>query len=65
MHDDRRIAPNGAVWVCGACGRHGKDRYTLGEASCVLHAILCEEGSVKTREDGTVYEVRAYRRKKL
>lgn len=45
---DNRIAPDGAIWVCGACGKTSKDRY--GDAlsdrgwdtSCAMNAVLCK-----------------------
>lgn len=47
---ENRFAPNGAIWVCGACGKTAKDRYGLeGERSygwdesCMLNAVLCHE----------------------
>ena len=46
-----RFAPDGAIWVCGACGKTHKDQYGIEGAgspgwdeSCMLHAILCHEG---------------------
>lgn len=48
MMTDDRMAPDGAMWVCGACGKTSDDRYgTDGEhshgwdESCVLNAVLC------------------------
>lgn len=48
---DRRLeaaeAPNGATWVCGACGKTARNRYTWEggwDESCMLHAVLCREG---------------------
>jgi len=45
-----RFAPDGAIWVCGACGKTHKDQYGLeGEGSrswdesCALNAVLCHE----------------------
>lgn len=45
-----RFAPNGTIWVCGACGKTASDRYGIeGEhsrgwdESCALNAILCHE----------------------
>lgn len=47
MSDEKRFAPTGAVWVCGACGKTSKDRYGDGRSSwdesCMLNAILCFE----------------------
>lgn len=34
-------APNGAIWVCRACGRNGKRRDKIGDESCFLRAVLC------------------------
>lgn len=39
----REIAPDGQLWVCGACGKSGKDRVKVGDESCFLNAILCYE----------------------
>lgn len=43
-----RMAPDGQIWVCGACGKTAEDRYGIeGEhsrgwdESCMLHAVLC------------------------
>jgi hypothetical protein len=36
------LAPDGQIWVCGACGRNGKDRTRLGD-SCFTWAVLCYE----------------------
>lgn len=45
-----RIAPEGAIWVCAACGKTHKDRYGMeGEGSkgwdesCMLNAVLCHD----------------------
>lgn len=49
MSEDR-FAPEGAVWVCAACGKTHKDQYGIeGEGSpswdesCMLNAVLCHE----------------------
>ena len=44
------VAPDGQVYVCGACGKRSRDRD--GDArldsgwdeSCMLHCVLCYEG---------------------
>jgi hypothetical protein len=40
-----RIAPEGQIWVCGACGKTSKDRYgdrnSSWDESCALNAVLC------------------------
>ena len=47
---DNRFAPEGAVWVCAACGKTAKDQYGIeGEhsrgwdESCMLNAVLCHD----------------------
>jgi hypothetical protein len=53
-----RIAPTGAIWVCGACGKTARDRYgdpgTSWDESCMLNAILCDETSLVRRPGGPV-----------
>ena len=34
-------APAGQVWVCGACGREGKNRARLKDSSCFSNSTLC------------------------
>lgn len=36
-------APDGQVYLCGACGRFGKELNYVGDESCVANAILCFE----------------------
>lgn len=38
-------APAGQVWVCGACGKYGKNRSSFGDESCFLNAVLCYESA--------------------
>ena len=40
---DKHKAPEGQVWVCGACGKFGKNRIDVGDESCFLNAVLCWE----------------------
>lgn len=46
------IAGEGQVFVCDACGKRSKDKYgnqaidAEWDASCMLHAILCDEKSL-------------------
>lgn len=46
------IAPQGAVFVCGACGKRSRDKYgtaaidKMWDSSCMLHAVLCDEASL-------------------
>lgn len=47
-----KIAPEGQVFICGACGKRSKDRYGNQEIdrgwdeSCMLHSVLCYEDSI-------------------
>jgi hypothetical protein len=47
MRDGPRIAPDGQVWVCAACGKTSKDRYGDDKSSwgwdesCMLNSVLC------------------------
>ena len=36
-------APDGQVYVCGACGRSNKKAWEVGDESCFLNAVLCHE----------------------
>lgn len=56
-----RIAPAGAVWVCGACGKTASDRYGIEgkydygwDESCMLNAVLCGETSLVRGDHGRV-----------
>ena len=41
------IAPEGQVYVCGACGKRSRDRYGSAridygwDESCMLNSVLC------------------------
>ena len=54
---DNPIAPPGAVYVCGACGKRSRDLYgnekiSRGwDVSCVLNAILCVEATLVMNGD--------------
>lgn len=43
------VAPEGQVFVCGACGKRSRDRYGFRsvdrgyDESCMLNAVLCHE----------------------
>lgn len=39
-------APEGQVYVCGACGKVFKDPYKVG-VSCMLNRVLCYEDSLE------------------
>jgi len=45
------IAPDGQIWVCGACGKTSKYRYAderggMWDSSCMTWAVLCFEDKV-------------------
>lgn len=54
--EHRRIAPDGFMWVCLACGKHSRDLFgehaykSAGwDVSCMLNATLLREGSYAAR----------------
>lgn len=55
-------APEGAIWVCPACGKTTTDRYGQSEdtmhgwdVSCSMHAVLCrDDESLERGEHGRV-----------
>ena len=57
---DNQIAPPGAVFVCGACGKRSRDLYGYEkisrgwDVSCVLNAILCREDTLVMRGEQVV-----------
>lgn len=57
---DNPIAPPGAVYVCGACGKRSRDLYgnekiSRGwDVSCVINAILCVEATLVMDGDQVV-----------
>jgi hypothetical protein len=53
-------APDGATFVCGACGKHGQQRDRIGDESCFLNAILCETSSLVV-VNGMVREAKAWK----
>lgn len=46
--------------MCGVCGRNGKDRYNLGDTSCVSWAVLVKEESIERNENGKIVKARAW-----
>lgn len=54
-------APEGAVWVCGACGKHGPQRDRVGDESCFMHAVLCKADSLILGPDGRAKGATAWR----
>lgn len=56
-------APEGAVWVCRACGRTREDCADLGDGwdeSCMLNSSLVRAGSLERGEDGRVARAEAF-----
>lgn len=64
MSDGNEVAPEGQVWVCGACGKRSKDRYGFQkidrgwDESCFLNSVLCLESSL-VFQDGRVIKADA------
>lgn len=50
------VAPQGTIYVCGACGKTARDIYDGPrgwDESCMLNAVLChEQGSDAAKEKG-------------
>ena len=55
-----QIAPEGQVFVCGACGKRSRDRYgdqkidRGWDESCMLNSFLCYEDKLELREGRVV-----------
>ncbi len=47
--DGNTPAPQGQVWVCGACGRTSTTRYGFKDSSCVSNAVLCYDRVANAR----------------
>ena len=64
MNEDR-LAPEGAIWVCTACGKRSKDLYgdrgSWWDESCMMHAILCEEASIAIDKRGGIISATPYK----
>ena len=54
------VAPDGQVYVCGACGKRSRDKYGDNaidhgwDVSCMMHAVLVHEASLCFGEGGRV-----------
>lgn len=54
------VAPDGQVYVCGACGKRSKDRYgdkaiNRGwDESCMMNSVLVYENSIELDSNGRV-----------
>lgn len=64
------IAPDGQVWVCGACGKTSRTRYGFDDddknvcdpgwdESCMLNSTLCHEASLVRTKGGRVTHAKA------
>lgn len=68
MTDEERFAPEGAIFVCKACGKTakdicgGKDASYGWDVSCSLNALLCDEKSIERDENGRVTKVELYKK---
>jgi len=55
-----KIAKDGQVFVCAACGKRSKDQYGTKaidhgwDVSCMLNAVLCDEKSIVIKKDRVV-----------
>lgn len=54
-----RMAPEGQIWVCFACGKMAEDHYGIDgwhsagwDESCVLNSQLVEKSRLGKSEDG-------------
>lgn len=56
-------APDGQMFVCGACGRVSSHLYGDGKSSwdesCMSNAVLCHESSIVRSENGFVTKAEA------
>lgn len=59
--DTERFAPDGKIWVCGACGKTARDLYGLEgqnhsgwDESCMLNSVLCNEADLTISGDRVV-----------
>lgn len=52
------MAPDGKIWVCGACGKYNKNRYSVGDVSCYVNSVLCYDDESLKIEHGRVISAR-------
>lgn len=43
-------APEGQIWVCGACGKTSTTRYGFKDSSCMSNAVLCYDREQNGRQ---------------
>ncbi len=41
--EEKYNAPEGQIWVCGACGKSNNNRTRFKDVSCFMNAVLCWE----------------------
>lgn len=63
---ERYEAPEGAVWVCAACGKRASHKTDGGvdrgwDVSCFIHAVLCDSRSLELGESGRVVKADAFK----
>lgn len=49
-------APEGAIWICGACGKKHKNRTRVGDESCFVNAVLIVDAPPIPTEHGPEYQ---------
>ena len=47
MSEQPDLSPDGAIWVCLACGAHAKSREALKWCGCRLNVALCHDDKPK------------------
>lgn len=57
--DEPSQAREGTLWMCGACGKTGKARDTVGDESCYMWAVLVREDSIMRDETGRAIAAKA------
>lgn len=57
-----RLAGDGEIYVCGACGRTFKDPYSV-DVSCMLNRVLCYEDSLEYDEHHKLINAKAIEEK--
>lgn len=53
---DKYEAPEGAIWICAACGKKNRNRAMVGDESCFLNAVLIYDRPPKPTLNGPEYE---------
>lgn len=58
MSELEKLAPDGQIYLCGACGKRNKNKYKVGDESCYMNSVLVYEASIK-EEDGVLITAEA------